>query len=152
MYTQIRSTVCNYRQYKISRLTDLQKGFIPHQFKKNAQTKYASPPLCSVLAVILSRRILYIEQFNAFVSGDEHLLTICRSSVTALRGRQSEHCIMQQRNITCLNATTSETWRSPRVSLKAAVLWCDVQWTPSNLLFQDEAQTALYKDPVRTAL
>jgi hypothetical protein len=94
MYKQIRSTVCNYRQYKISRLTDLQKGFIPHKFKKTHKQNTRRP--FSVLAVILdcithSPALSHIEQFNAFVSGDEHLLTICRSSVTALRGRQSEN-------------------------------------------------------------
>jgi hypothetical protein len=117
--------------------------------KKNVQTNYASP--LSVLALILNC-IVYAEKFNAFVSGNEPLSTVCCSSITELRVRQSENWHTQPQNITCLNATTSETWRSHGASLKAAVLWCDVARTPINWPFQDEAQTALFKDPVHTAL
>lgn len=99
---------------------DISKRASFHTSLQNAQTKYASP--LSDLAAIL----------NCITQGPLHQTIqrfcfwgwtlICCSFVTALRGRQSENWHTQLQNITCLKATTSETWGSHCVSLKAAVM------------------------------
>jgi hypothetical protein len=118
-------TNIKFHAWKTSKRVSFDKSFF---LKKNTnKLRVATFCPCCIPQLHRLRR-----KMQRFCFWERTFVYDCCRSIRELRARQSEHWHTQPQNITCLNATNSETWRSHGASLKVAVLWCDDAWTHIN--------------------